>query len=72
MYGRSHSVDRSVRFYRGVRLVVLPTVRHKYLDTFAHTFLSTLHSLRERYDAVLVCNGANAPFAWMPRFAASR
>src|SRR5581483_2838756 len=29
--------------YRGVRLQYLPTVRHKYFDTIAHTFLSTLH-----------------------------
>ncbi len=31
--------------YRGVHLVYLPTIRHKYFDTLAHTFLSTLHLL---------------------------
>jgi glycosyltransferase involved in cell wall biosynthesis len=45
-----------------VRLVVLPTVRHKYLDTVVHTFLSSLHSLRQGYDTALVCNAANAVF----------
>ena len=34
--------------YRGVRLVYLPTIRHKYFDTIAHTFLSTLHLLVHR------------------------
>ena len=29
----------------------LPTIRHKYFDTLAHTFLSTLHLLGSRYDA---------------------
>ena len=48
--------------YRGVRLKVLPTLRHKYLDTVAHTFLSTLHLLGARQDAVLYCNAANAVF----------
>ncbi|MDP8990905.1 MAG: DUF1972 domain-containing protein [Acidobacteriota bacterium] len=53
--------------YRGVRLQYLPTIRHKYFDTLAHTFLSTLHLLGSRYDALLYCNAANAVFTWMPR-----
>jgi glycosyltransferase involved in cell wall biosynthesis len=53
--------------YRGVFLVHLPTIRHKYFDTIVHTFLSTLHLLTHRNDAVLYCNAANAVFTWMPR-----
>jgi glycosyltransferase involved in cell wall biosynthesis len=53
--------------YRGVRLIALPTIRHKYFDTIAHTFLSTLHVLGARRDALLYCNAANAIFTWMPR-----
>ncbi|MCW5962455.1 MAG: DUF1972 domain-containing protein [Bryobacterales bacterium] len=55
--------------YRGVRLVYLPTLRHKYLDTLAHTALSTLHLLFHRHDAVLFCNAANALFTALPRLA---
>jgi len=50
-----------------VRLPYLATIRHKYFDTLAHTFLSTLHVLGSRYDALLFCNAANAIFTWMPR-----
>lgn len=53
--------------YRGVRLVYLPTIRHKYFDTLAHTFISTLHLLFHRADAALYCNGANAIFTLLPR-----
>lgn len=54
--------------YRGVRLVHLPTIAHKYFDTITHTFFSTLHVvLASRYDTVLYCNAANAIFTWMPR-----
>ena len=53
--------------YRGVFLQHLPTIRHKYFDTVVHTFLSTLHLLAHRNDAVLYCNAANAVFTWMPR-----
>ncbi len=53
--------------YRGVALRYLPTIRHKYLDTVVHTFLSTLHLLGRRQDAVLYCNAANALFTFLPR-----
>ncbi len=53
--------------YRGVHLRYLPTIRHKYFDTVAHTALSTLHLLAHRVDAVLYCNAANAIFTWAPR-----
>lgn len=55
--------------YRGVQLAYLPTIRHKYLDTLAHTGFSTLHLLGRRFDAVLYCNAANAIYTWMPRVA---
>jgi glycosyltransferase involved in cell wall biosynthesis len=54
--------------YRGVRLKYLPTIRHKYFDTLAHTCLSTLHmAAGGGYDGVLYCNAANAVFTWIPR-----
>jgi glycosyltransferase involved in cell wall biosynthesis len=62
VYCRSHSTPRSLTEYRGARLVVLPTIRTKYLDTPVHTFLSCLHAAREPFDAVLVVNSANALF----------
>jgi len=62
VYCRSHSTPRHLTAYRGARLVVLPTIRAKYLDTPVHTLLSCLHAAREPYDAVLVVNYANALF----------
>ena len=53
--------------FKGVDLVYLPTIRHKYFDTIAHTAISTLHLLFHRYDAVLYCNAANAIFTILPR-----
>jgi glycosyltransferase involved in cell wall biosynthesis len=55
--------------YRGVRLQYLPTIRHKYFDTLAHTLVSTLHLMAHRVDAALYCNGANAIFTVLPRLA---
>ncbi|HWB95798.1 MAG TPA: DUF1972 domain-containing protein, partial [Bryobacteraceae bacterium] len=53
--------------YRGVHVVYLPTIRHKYFDTLAHTAISTLHLIAGRADVALYCNGANALFTLLPR-----
>jgi glycosyltransferase involved in cell wall biosynthesis len=53
--------------YRGVSLVYLPTLKHKYLDTLAHTCVSTWHLAFHRQDALLYCNAANAIFTCLPR-----
>ena len=53
--------------YRGVSLVYLPTWRHKYFDTLAHTCISTLHLIFHRVDVALYCNAANAIFTFWPR-----
>jgi glycosyltransferase involved in cell wall biosynthesis len=53
--------------YRGVKLVHLKPIRHKYLETLAHTFTSTLHLLRHPVDVALYCNGANAIFTLLAR-----
>lgn len=53
--------------YRGVRLVYLPTLHHKYLDTVFHTAVSTLHLIFHRREIALYCNAANALFTFLPR-----
>jgi glycosyltransferase involved in cell wall biosynthesis len=63
VYCRSHYVSPRQLEYHGVRLKVLPTIKHKYLDTVVHTFFSSLHAAAERFDVALICNAANSPFA---------
>src|SRR2546430_15656997 len=36
------------------------SIRHKYLETVSHAFLSAIDALRRGFDAILVCNAANA------------
>ena len=63
VYCRAHYVSPRQLEFHGVRLQVLPTIRHKYFDTVVHAFLSALHAVPKRFDAALICNAANAPFA---------
>lgn len=46
--------------WNGVSRIELPAIGHKYLETVSHAGLSALDALRRRFDAVLVCNAANA------------
>lgn len=62
VYGRKQWIDFRGTHYKGMRVRLLPTLTHKYLDTLFHTFISALHAVFQPYDAVLVCNGANAVF----------
>ncbi len=68
VYGRAHYVSPRQLEYHGVRLKVLPTIRHKYFDTVVHAFLSVVHAVSARFDVALICNAANAPFAPILRF----
>ena len=74
VYCRAHSVAfrPAGDTHRGVRLVFLPTIRHKYLDTLAHTFVSTLHTLGGDEEIVLICNAANSIFSWIPRLSGKK
>jgi glycosyltransferase involved in cell wall biosynthesis len=70
VYCRPHVVDRRLRYYKGARLVHLPTIQNKYLDTFAHTFLSALHVARiTRPDVALFFIAGNSPLCLITRWA---
>lgn len=72
VYGRSAGGPSRPRSYRGMRLRHLPTIRHKYLDTVTNTALSVIDGLLRRFDVVLLCNNANAPFAVIPRIGGAK
>jgi glycosyltransferase involved in cell wall biosynthesis len=71
VYGRSNNIRYPHNSYKGVRLVILPTVGTKHLDTIAHTFFSVLHAVPKRFDCILMCNAANAVFGIVPRLTAT-
>jgi glycosyltransferase involved in cell wall biosynthesis len=67
VYCRSHHIVYDKPFYRGMRLVKLPTIANKYLDTITHTMLSSLHALGQGYDIVLMFIAGNSPVSFLPR-----
>lgn len=68
VYCRPHMIDYRGDTYKGVKLVRLPTIRNKFLDTFVHTLLCTLHmSFKNRCDVGLYFIAGNSPFALLSR-----
>lgn len=61
VYCRTSRTDERMRTHLGMRLVHLPALRHRSLETLSHTTLSALHHLlRGTADAAIVFNAANA------------
>ena len=68
VYCRPHVVDPAIQEWKGARLIHLPTIRNKYLDTFVHTFLSALHAAYVlRPDVALFFIAGNSPLCVITR-----
>ena len=70
VYCRPHVVDRGITHWKGAELVHLTTVRNKYLDTFVHTLLSSVHAARRvKPDVALFFIAGNSPLCLVTRLA---
>jgi glycosyltransferase involved in cell wall biosynthesis len=72
VYCRAHHITYEQPTYKGMKLVKLPTIANKYLDTLVHSFISSLHALKERYDIGLYFIAGNSPVTWIPRLVGTR
>lgn len=67
VYCREGNSDHNEPTYKGMKLVTLPTIRHKYFETIAHTFYSTLHVIGTDAQLVYYCNAINSIYMILPR-----
>lgn len=72
VYCRTHHITYPENTYKGMKLVKLPTIPNKYLDTLVHSFISSLHALSHRYDIGLYFIAGNSPVTWIPRLVGTR
>ncbi|MDD5261601.1 MAG: WecB/TagA/CpsF family glycosyltransferase [Methylacidiphilales bacterium] len=61
VYNRDPYYDGRRNEWRGMKIVWLPTVPTKSLDTIVHTFFSIVHALFCGYDWIYICGVGNAP-----------
>lgn len=68
VYCRPHHIKYEGDTYRGMRLVRIPTIPNKYLDSMVHSILCMYHSVyREQPDLIYVCGQGNASTLLIPR-----
>lgn len=72
VYDRSHFIKDVKKEYKGVRIVSLPLIPTKRLDTITHTALSTLHALFQGYDIVYYCIVGNSSLVWISRLTGAK
>jgi len=72
VYCRKGYYKEKLPGYLGMRLVYLPNLAMKSLDTLSHTFVSMLHAIGKDYDVLMVFNAANSPALLFPRLLGKR
>lgn len=72
VYNRKHHYNEVYEEYKGVKIITLPSVKNKHLDTISHTFLSVIHSLFQKYQVVYFCGVGNSPLIFVPKIAGSK
>ncbi|MBE2197602.1 MAG: DUF1972 domain-containing protein [Anaerolinea sp.] len=72
VYCRTHHITYEGSHYKGMRLVKLPTITNKYLDTMVHSFISSLHALGQGYDVALYFIAGNSPVTWILRLVGTK
>ncbi len=72
VYCRSHLYPERPREFQGMKLVYLPAIQTKSLETITHTLLSCFHSVLHRFDLVYLCGVGNALTSAILRLGGSR
>ncbi|HEY7368541.1 MAG TPA: DUF1972 domain-containing protein [Thermoanaerobaculia bacterium] len=72
VYTRPRYAEKGLEQWRGAKIRTLPTLSTKHLETAVHGFFSAVHAAAKSYDAILVCNAANALASMLPRATGTR
>lgn len=67
VYTRSYYTDRSLKSYKGVRLINIPTIPTKHLDAIFHTFLACLDTFRRDFDIIHFHSIGPASLLWLAK-----
>src|ERR1700730_8671019 len=67
VYNRAGMSKHPTKYYEGVQLVTLPTLKSKNLSTIVHALLATIHVVFHRADVVHYFTTGTTVFAPIPR-----
>lgn len=67
VYVRSNYTEKSLREYKGVRLIHLPNIQTKHLDAITHTLVASVDALFRGYDIVHYHGIGPSLLSWIPK-----
>lgn len=67
VYTRPYYTPRSLKKFRHVNLISIPTIRTKHLDAITHSFLATLHAVIKKYDIIHYHGVGPSLLSFIPR-----
>jgi glycosyltransferase involved in cell wall biosynthesis len=67
VYVRNHYTSRTLKNYKGVTIVHVPTIKTKHLDAITHTFFATVHALFQGYDVINYQSIGPSSLSFIPR-----
>ena len=69
VYTRPHYTNKTLKYYKGVKLISLPSINSKHLDAASHSFMVTLHALFKIKNVDIIHYHGIGPslFLWIPR-----
>jgi glycosyltransferase involved in cell wall biosynthesis len=67
VYTRKYYTPESLKDYKGVDLISLPSFKTKNLDTITHSFLATIDAIRRKVDIIHYQSIGPALICWLPK-----
>jgi glycosyltransferase involved in cell wall biosynthesis len=67
IYVRPHYTPRTLKEYKGMRLIQIPSIPTKHLDAITHSFLACLAAIASDAEIIHIHATGNSVFAWLPR-----
>ncbi len=67
IYSRPYYTGQRHKYYRGVRIINLPSLKTKHLDAISHTFLASVHAIFQKYDIIHYHGVGPSLLSWIPR-----
>ncbi len=72
VYCRSHLYPERPKEFQGMKLVYLPAIRTKSLETITHTLFCCGHLIAHQFELVYLCGVGNALTSWLLHLGGSR
>jgi len=63
VYCRRRNIKLKDKFYKGVRLIKLPSIGSKHLETISHSFISAIHLLFKKCDVIHIYGVGSSIFS---------